>query len=188
MVLNIQHFWHIMCKFVHFSNRKIAFTHRWRIRFLCWQTCFQQIVCGSIIRVGGCEKVHKGLAVLWEVMEKPKSGTTHQQALHPKRMEFPAAPLWELIYNIAYVQTKLAREPRGIIWSQLSMKHCVIPLKSVMASVSMFSPRLVYAYSGSRISVFVSQSSVAEDVWRYTTYKWIRCHSGRWKYSGGDAR
>ena len=143
-------------------------------------TCFQQIVCGSIIRVGGCEKVHKGLAVLWEVMEKPKSGTTRQQALHPKRMEFPAAPLWELICKIAHAQTKLASEPRGIIWSQLSTKHCVIPLKSVIASVSMFSPRLVYAYSGPRISVFVSQSSIAEDVWRYTIYKLIRCHSGRW--------
>ena len=113
-------------------------------------------------------------------MEKPKSGTTRQQALHPKRMEFPAAPLWELIYNIAYAQIKLASEPRGIIRSQLSTKHCVMPLKSVISSISTFSPRLVYAYIGPRISVFVSQSSVAEDVRRYTIYKWIRCHSGRW--------
>lgn len=191
-----------MCKLLHISNRMIAFIRRWRNRFLCWRTLhFQQIALrgfnlvipvyneqtnciSSIVRVGGCERVHEGLAVLWEVMEK--SGTTCQQGLHPKRMEFPAAPLWELIYNTAYAQTKLASEPRGNIWSQLLIKHCVIPLESVIASVNMFSPRLVYAYNGPRISVFVSQSSVAEDVWRYTIYKCIWCHSGRWTFSCGE--
>jgi len=36
------------------------------------------------------------------------------------------------------------------------MKHCVTPLKSVIAFDSMFSPGLVYVYSGPRISAFVS--------------------------------
>ena len=114
MLLNIQHFWHIMCKMVHISKQTILPTERnpsYVVReadscqqsirfhqiamrgFLVIPVYNEQIVCSSIIRVRGCERVHKGLAVVWEVMEKPKSGTTRQQALHPKRMEFQAAPL-----------------------------------------------------------------------------------------------
>jgi len=63
----------------------------------------------------------------------------------------------------------------------------ILALKSVTVSNSTFSPRLVYADSRTRISFLFYADLSSWRCMRYTIYKSIRCHSGRWACSCGDA-